>query len=259
VLQLRFSARTFANGFAVAALLFSALLAQAQPSGPPLPPLPPLPGRTPPPPAPPSPWQRCAGQDEVCRVNGEALVRYGAEGRYAYKLARNRIICDHQEFGDPAFGVHKQCDVTYSQREREGVRLSFNDWVPCGNEGEDCRFNGTARVRYGVDGRYAYRNASNGIRCSVGMFGDLAFGQQKSCDYQLQRGRDYGRDERDWDYCASEDGFCAFSGPGEVRYGTKGRFVVRRGVNGMPCKVDTFGSDPAYGEPKHCFVHQGSR
>lgn len=216
-------------------------------------PLPPLPGKAP------SSWKRCAGQDEICRVNGEALVRYGAEGRYAYKLARNRIICDHQEFGDPAYGVHKQCDVTYDRQEREGVRLTTSEWVPCGKEGETCQFTGTARVRYGVGDKYAYRNASNGIRCSVEQFGDPAYGRDKSCDYQLHRGRDWGRDDDDWEYCASEDGFCAFSGPGEVRYGTKGRFVVKRATGGMPCKVDVFGSDPAYGEPKHCFVRKGSR
>lgn len=257
MLQIPFS-RSPARAALVCALLFGALLARAQPSGPPLPPLPPLPGRAAPPQAP-SSWQRCAGQDEICRVNGEALVRYGADGRYAYKLARNRIICDHQEFGDPAFGARKQCDVTYDQREREGVRLSSNDWIPCAQEGETCRFDGLARVRYGVDGRYAYRNASNGLRWSVDTFGDPAFGAQKTCEYQQQRGQDYGRDERDWDYCASEDGFCAFTGPGEVRYGTKGRFVVRKAMNGMPCKVENFGSDPAFGEPKHCFVRQGSR
>ena len=47
-------------------------------------------------------WQRCAGQDEVCRFDGPALVRYGAEGRYAYRVARNRVVCDQNEFGDPA-------------------------------------------------------------------------------------------------------------------------------------------------------------
>lgn len=257
MLQLPFSFRAAAGRAFLTLGLALAGMAQAQPM-PPLPPLPPLPGHSPQPSAQ-SPWQRCAGQDEICRVNGEALVRYGAEGRYAYKLVRNRIVCDHQEFGDPAFGVHKQCEVTYDPREREQARRQLSDWVACGQEGEDCRFSGPARVRYGVDGRYAYRNASNGIRCSVGMFGDPAYGVPKACDYQLLRGRDYGNDERDWDYCASEDGFCAFTGPGEVRYGTKGRFVVRRGMNGMPCKVDTFGSDPAFGEPKHCFVRQGSR
>lgn len=252
MLQSRFAHRAVL----ACALLLGALQAQSQPSGPPLPPLPPLPGRAAPPP---SSWQRCAGQDEVCRINGEALVRYGAEGRYAYKLVRNRSFCDDQEFGDPAYGQRKQCDVSYDPRERERALPGLNDWEPCAQEGERCRFDGPARVRYGVEGRYTYRNANDGIACNSDLLGDPAYGQRKACAYQPLRGRDYGRDERDWDYCAAEGGFCAFSGPGEVRYGTKGRFVTRRGMNGMPCRVETFGSDPAYGEPKHCFVRQGSR
>ena len=39
-------------------------------------------------------WQPCANQDEVCRFKGEALVRYGADGRYAFQVARNRINCE---------------------------------------------------------------------------------------------------------------------------------------------------------------------
>jgi len=51
-------------------------------------------------------WQRCANQDETCRFKGQALVRYGAEGRYTYQVARNRILCDVRDFGsDPAQGV----------------------------------------------------------------------------------------------------------------------------------------------------------
>ena len=58
-------------------------------------------------------WHRCASQDEVCRFEGQALVRYGAEGRYAFRVARNRIVCDVEEFGgDPAHGVVKQCDYS---------------------------------------------------------------------------------------------------------------------------------------------------
>jgi len=65
-------------------------------------------------------WQRCASQDEVCRFEGQALVRYGAEGRYAFLVARNRVVCDVEAFGgDPAQGVVKQCDYSYDLNRRE--------------------------------------------------------------------------------------------------------------------------------------------
>ena len=207
-------------------------------------------------------WQRCAGQDEVCRFNGQALVRYGAEGRYVFRVALNRVICDHQEFGDPAYGVAKQCDFNYDLSQRDAVApMSPDGWAYCAAEGEACRFNGLARVRYGADNRYVYRNAANGIRCAVDVFGDPAYGVHKTCEYQSHRGVDYGNVNYGpgWEYCASEGGVCSFSGPGEVRYGVNGKFVVRRAVNGMPCDVNTFGRDPAYGENKHCFVRIGAR
>ena len=206
-------------------------------------------------------WQRCAGQDEICRFNGEALVRYGADGRYAFRVARNRVICDQQEFGDPAFGQAKQCDFSFDLSQRGNSEPTASDgWTYCAGEGELCRFAGRARVRYGADNRYVYRNAAGGIRCAVDVFSDPAYGVRKTCEYQINAG-DYGNVNHGpgWDYCASEGGVCSFSGAGEVRYGINGKFVVRRAVNGMPCSVEAFGRDPAYGENKFCFVRPAPR
>jgi hypothetical protein len=202
-------------------------------------------------------WQRCAGQDEICRFEGQALVRYGAGGRYAYKVGVHRLICDQYEFGDPAFGQVKQCEFNPDVRARPRDADSDPDWVPCATEGDTCRFNGNARVRYGAEPHYVYRNASNSILCSVDVFGDPAFGTPKRCEYQLHRHSGGIGDDAGWDYCASEGGVCRFSGPAEVRYGAKGRFVSKRAINGMPCSVEAFGRDPIYGEPKHCYVRQG--
>jgi hypothetical protein len=201
-------------------------------------------------------WQRCANQDETCRFKGQALVRYGAEGRYTYQVARNRILCDVRDFGsDPAQGVLKQCAYTYDLNQRDpGSR----GWTHCARENEYCRVPGTARMRYGVDGRYVYRDVTGGVQCSVHVFGDPAKGQHKTCEYQ-GGGRDPGNGDggRGWEYCGSEGGFCSFRGPGEVRYGINGRFIVRRAINGMPCSLSAFGQDPAIGEHKQCFVRRG--
>jgi len=203
-------------------------------------------------------WQRCAGQDEICRVNGQATVRYGADGKYAQKTVRNRIICDQQEFGDPAYGQAKQCDVLMDGTSRPG-EPSVGEWVPCATEGQTCRFPGVARVRYGTDNRYAYRNANSEIRCSVDIFGDPAYGSHKTCEYQTQRYTGSLRPEGGWEFCANEGGICNFSGPGEVRYGAKGQFLTRRAINGMPCNVQAFGRDPIYGQEKQCFVRSSAR
>ena len=212
-------------------------------------------------------WQRCASQDEVCRFRGEALVRYGAQGRYEYRVARNRILCDVKDFGsDPARGVLKQCAYNYDLSQRDAGRS--RGWTQCAREDEYCRVPGSARVRYGVGNRYVYRNVSGGVQCSYRIFGDPAKGEHKTCAYQAG-----GRDEVDtgrpvgggggggggWEYCGSEGGYCAFRGPAEVRYGVNGRFVVRRAVNGMPCSLSAFGEDPARGQQKQCFVRSERR
>lgn len=212
-------------------------------------------------------WQPCAGQDQICRFQGQALVRYGADGRYAYRVARNRIPCDHHEFGDPAYGVEKRCDVNHDLSARdEGTPTDRDGWTFCAGEGETCRVRGAARVRYGAEGRYEYRNVDGGILCSARIFGDPAYGVHKTCEYMARGaggpgpggpGRPGGGQQ--WEYCGREGGFCSFSGPGEVRYGVNGRYVVRRAINGMPCSVDAFGTDPAYGKEKSCAVRSVRR
>ena len=212
-------------------------------------------------------WQRCAGQDQICRFEGQALVRYGADGRYAYRVVRNRIPCDHHEFGDPAYGVPKACDFNHDLSQRdEGAPTDRDGWTHCAGEGETCRVRGAARVRYGAEGRYEYRNVEGGVLCSARIFGDPAYGVHKTCDYMARgggggggggnAGGGYGRQ---WEYCGREGGHCSFSGPGEVRYGVNGKFVVRRAINGMPCDVKAFGTDPAYGQEKQCFVRTQRR
>jgi len=63
----------------------------------------------------------------------------------------------------------------------------------------------------------------------------------------------------EWVSCANEGSFCNFRGAAQVRFGVDGRYVTRRGFNGMSCTESAFGEDPAYGKRKHCFVRQGGR
>ena len=133
-------------------------------------------------------------------------------------------------------------------------------WTRCASEGQYCNVNGSARVRYGADNRYEYRNVNGGVLCSVKTFGDPAYGIHKTCE-QMATGGGYGNVNHgnNWEYCGSEGGYCSFSGRGEVRYGVNGKFIVRSAINGLPCDLNTFGNDPAYGQKKSCFVRRGGR
>lgn len=53
--------------------------------------------------------------------------------------------------------------------------------------------------------------------------------------------------------CASEDGYCRFSGSRYVRYGAEDRFVVRLLTDGASCSNAVFG-DPIYGVRKACYL-----
>lgn len=54
-------------------------------------------------------------------------------------------------------------------------------WERCASESGYCNFRGNREVRYGVEGRWVYRNATNGIPCNNQTFGDPAPGVGKAC------------------------------------------------------------------------------
>lgn len=53
----------------------------------------------------------------------------------------------------------------------------------CASEHEFCTFSGTALVRYGLDGSYAYDTYTDGVSCSNAVFGDPLIGATKQCWY----------------------------------------------------------------------------
>ena len=61
---------------------------------------------------PPGPrWEQCANEHQVCNVPGPAEVRYGANGRFAFRNVNGPVPCENSVFGDPAYGVVKACFV----------------------------------------------------------------------------------------------------------------------------------------------------
>lgn len=211
-------------------------------------------------------WATCAREGQTCRVRGEAMVRYGADGRYAFRVTRDSIPCTNEAFGsDPARGTPKQCEVSTEWRGHSRYRgwremgSNLDDWVVCAYEGDYCRVPGNATVRYGADGRYYERRVSGGVGCNNGVFGDPVHGHAKVCEYRAEGRRDgggYGQDDRggQWSHCAREGRYCDVRGRKEVRYGANGRYVTRDVRGGIECTNQAFGADPAPGTPKSCEV-----
>lgn len=71
-------------------------------------------GSTTTPPIPPvdNGWTVCASEGSVCSFNGVKEVRYGANGKYVTKQAKNSIACNNATFGDPIVGVAKSCSYS---------------------------------------------------------------------------------------------------------------------------------------------------
>lgn len=59
-------------------------------------------------------WVYCANENGACNFSGTRQVRYGANGSYYYRTFTNYTQCSNAVFGDPLFGVVKQCSYLYS-------------------------------------------------------------------------------------------------------------------------------------------------
>lgn len=205
-------------------------------------------------------WGFCAGEGERCSVRGWGVVRYGTDGRYYFREVRNATLrCDNSMFGDPYRRKSKQCEVRYySDSGWGGGSGGDYGWTRCASEGRICRVNGRATVRYGADGRFYEREVRGEVLCSNQAFGDPAPGRSKYCEMRGggdsggSGGSGWGGGSADWQYCATEDGFCSLPGRATVRFGTAGRFTERSYRGGsVSCSVREFG-DPARGKKKHC-------
>ncbi len=56
-------------------------------------------------------WVSCASENGFCSFAGTQNVRYGANGVYVYRTFTNGTTCSNAVFGDPIFGVAKQCSL----------------------------------------------------------------------------------------------------------------------------------------------------
>ena len=54
-------------------------------------------------------WTYCSSENQYCSFYGTQTVRYGANGSYFYRTLTGGTSCSNAVFGDPLFGVAKQC------------------------------------------------------------------------------------------------------------------------------------------------------
>ena len=192
-------------------------------------------------------WIECATEGMQCRYSGNLLVRYGANGVYAYKTLPGPIECSNAVFGDPLPGIDKSCSFVSDQSP--GAPSAAN-WAVCAVEGGICSVIGTRQVRYGANGHFVYRTITNSVRCHNVVFGDPASEVDKVCSYAND---DAPLPVGGWVECAQEDQQCSFSGTQKVRYGGGGNFTYKMLSGPVSCSNEVFG-DPNPGVDKSCSV-----
>lgn len=134
-------------------------------------------------------WIYCANENQTCRFQGVAEVRYGAEGKFFYQTARDGINCNNNTFGDPIRGRVKQC--SYRMTNGGGWNpappppYGQPTWIKCADENQVCRIGvrGETVVRYGAAGSFYERTARGYIDCNNNTFGDPIRGRVKACYY----------------------------------------------------------------------------
>jgi hypothetical protein len=206
-------------------------------------------------------WAFCAAEGEVCNFRGLSEVRFGTAAAYTVRNAFERVRCGVEDFGDPAYGSTKHCEVRSAAvlpagpvRAGPATSQVATAWHYCAAEGQSCRVNGKTQVRFGDGRKYATRNVDGEVACGVAAFGDPSFGLVKHCEV-LATGW-LGATEAGWGRCAAEGQRCTFQGQAQVRYGTARRYVYREAWGGLDCGSVAFGSDPYPGRLKSCEIRR---
>jgi hypothetical protein len=118
-------------------------------------------------------WTKCAWEGKFCPFSGTKKVRYGINGKYAFKTitSASGTSCSNSVFGDPNYGIKKECFLKEPQ------------FKPCATEGGVCAFNGPARmIQYGAAGKYKYKKLPSPVKCTNRVFGDPIYGVTKKCN-----------------------------------------------------------------------------
>lgn len=73
----------------------------------------------------------CAEGSQPCAIDGTRIVQYGAQGKFNYGVATNRLLCSNETFGDPLPGVAKACwyKKTASEQSLEALVASRDSQV----------------------------------------------------------------------------------------------------------------------------------
>ncbi|WP_231891406.1 fibronectin type III domain-containing protein [Paenibacillus swuensis] len=221
-------------------------------------------------------WVLCAGENNTCSFSGTKQVRFGANGSYFYGTYTNSVMCSTNQFGDPAPGAYKSCEVNLA-----GTGGGGDSQAPTAPSGltapaktdTSVNLSWTASTdNVGVTGYDVYRGSTlAGSTTSAttfqvtGLTANTAYtftvkakdaaGNVSAASNILSVTTNAGTGAN-WVYCTGENGTCTFTGTKEVRYGANGSYNYGTFTNSVNCSNSTFG-DPISGTAKSCDVNMG--
>jgi hypothetical protein len=238
-------------------------------------------------------FQTVCVEDESIERTGPGLVRYGdpESDIWVYKEfegesdMKTSLWCSNAVFGDPIYGVFKQCQWSGAMPETEpptpaptvDPALIF---TRVAEEGEEATLLGPGTLRYGADESWVYTEVTltpgeqRSLFCTNEVFGrDPLHGTVKACYYSGDAVASPTRSPVDaptpgpvdgepgdpYQYICSEyeSGVVNEDGtsPGTLRYGLQGYYVFRRVTSreDFDCSNEAFGRDPIYGWVKACY------
>lgn len=163
-----------------------------------------------------------------------------------------------------ADGGDENCDVPKLRELFNGYIDNDNnnepDFTPpagytlTSDEGDKVNVNGTKDVAFGSNGKFIYLfNQTGDVDCNRSAFGsDPVPGVKKKC--YIRNSADY-TPPRTYVVSVDQDNIIKADGEQDIAFGANGNFEFLRNQTGdVKCDEETFGSDPAKGYPKKCFV-----
>lgn len=134
-------------------------------------------------------------------------------------------------------------------------------WTTCANENGFCSFSGTAQVQYGANGVWVTQTHTNGVSCTNAVFGDPIPGVVKTCQYYqvavatpTSTSSPTATSAPQWIDCATQNGYCSFTGTYAVRFGRNSTWVTQIHTDGVACTTAIFGN-PTWGTKK-CQIYR---
>ena len=195
-----------------------------------------------------SSWVFCANEGQLCSFTGTRSVRYGANGVYVFKTLTNGTMCTNSVFGDPIFGVEKQCYIqesgtfTITASAGSGGTIFPSGSVQIASGGSQT-FTITPSNGYQVNSTLV--DGTNMGALTTYSFSNVTADHTISASFALSSGS--------WVFCANEGQLCSFTGTRSVRYGANGVYVFKTLTNGTMCTNSVFG-DPIFGVEKQCYI-----